>query len=243
MFEHCIFDLYGTLVDIHTEERAPALWEGLAENFTRWGAKYSPKELCDAYFSFVEQEEKAMGAGKGYDHESHPEIKLEPVFAMLFAAKGVQADAELVARAGRRFRQLSTIFIKLYDGVPEMLAALRKAGKGVWLLSNAQRLFTAYEMDTLGITDAFDGIYLSSDYGVKKPDSRFFSVLLQERGIDPEKAVMVGNDGKCDIAGAKAMGLATVYIRSDISPREELPDADFVLEEMDISKVQQFLLK
>lgn len=243
MFENCIFDLYGTLVDIHTEEKAPELWKGLAADFIGWGAKYTPEELRDAYFSLVEQEEQAMGAGKGDDHEAHPEIKLESVFRQLFAAKGVKADDDLILAAGRRFRQLSLIFIKLYDGVPEMLAALRKAGKNVWLLSNAQRMFTAFEMDTLGITDAFDGIYLSSDYGVKKPNSRFFGILLEEQKINPQTAVMVGNDGKCDIQGAKAVGLSTVYIHSDISPDEPMPDADFCLAEMNIPKVQEYLLR
>lgn len=243
MFEDCIFDLYGTLVDIRTEEKAPALWEKLAVDFAAWGANYKPKELETAYFSLVEQAEKAMGADKGDDHEAHPEIRLEPVFEKLLTSKGVMVDESLVLQAGRRFREHSLIYIKLYEGVPEMLAALKKAGKRVWLLSNAQRMFTAYEMDALGITGAFDGIYLSSDYGVKKPDSRFFRVLLREQGIDPRKAVMIGNDGTCDIMGAKALGLSTVYIRSDISPKEPMPDAHFCLPEMDISKVQAYLLE
>lgn len=242
MFEDCIFDLYGTLVDIRTEENAPALWEKLAKDFADYGADYTPEELKKAYFSLVEQAEKAMGAGKGDVHEAHPEIRLEPVFAKLLTDKGVNADSALALKVGRRFREYSMIFIKLYEGVPEMLAALKQAGKRVWLLSNAQRMFTVYEMDFLGITDAFDGIYLSSDYGVKKPDPRFFQVLLRERKIDPTKAVMVGNDGTCDILGAKAVGLSTVYIHSNISPEEPMPDADLCLSEMDISKVQTYLL-
>ena len=30
MYETCIFDLYGTLVDIHTDEKKEELWEKLA---------------------------------------------------------------------------------------------------------------------------------------------------------------------------------------------------------------------
>ena len=30
MYETCIFDLYGTLVDIRTDEEKPGLWEKLA---------------------------------------------------------------------------------------------------------------------------------------------------------------------------------------------------------------------
>lgn len=238
----CIFDLYGTLVDIRTDEEKPELWSALAEHYAALGAVYTPDALQKAYLRLVHQEEQRLGAGSADTHEAHPEIQLEHVFRAMFAEKGIPADEATVTAAGRRFRELSMAYIRLYPGVPELLKALRAAGKKIWLLSNAQRMFTAYEMDRLGITECFDGIYLSSDYGCKKPDSRFFRILLEERQIPAGSAVMIGNDGRCDIAGAKAVGLATVYIRSNISPKEALPEADCVLPEMDIPAVQKILL-
>lgn len=52
---------------------------------------------------------------------------------------------------------------------------------------------------------------------------------------------MIGNDGICDIQGAKAAGLAALYVRTDISPNEELPDADHVLEHMDMARITEIL--
>ena len=52
---------------------------------------------------------------------------------------------------------------------------------------------------------------------------------------------MTGNDGVCDIQGAREAGLSTVYIRSNISPEEPLPEADYVLEEMDLARVRTIL--
>ena len=52
---------------------------------------------------------------------------------------------------------------------------------------------------------------------------------------------MIGNDGVCDIQGARAVGLSTLYIRSNISPAEPLPKAEYVLEKMDLSLVQRIL--
>ena len=49
-YRTCIFDLYGTLVDIHTDENAPQVWEALAAHYSARGAVYRPKELRDAYF-------------------------------------------------------------------------------------------------------------------------------------------------------------------------------------------------
>lgn len=239
-FQDCIFDLYGTLVDIHTEERLPRLWERLSAWYAGQGADYEPDELQEMYFRTVREMEQ--GAPLRDDaHEAHPEIKLEEVFLRLFQAKDVNAAPELAVRTGELFRRESLIYIRLYDGAIELLKAIRAEGRRVWLLSNAQRIFTMYELRSLGLEEYFDGIYLSSDYGCKKPDRRFFEILLTERGIRPESAVMIGNDGVCDIAGARALGLSTVYIRSNISPIEPLPEADFVLETMDLHRLRKIL--
>ncbi len=47
-YQNCIFDLYGTLVDIHTDETSPQLWTRMAEAYRRSGALYRPGELRDA---------------------------------------------------------------------------------------------------------------------------------------------------------------------------------------------------
>ena len=240
-FQNCIFDLYGTLVDIHTDEKQPRLWEEMSVWYGDRGAKYQADELQDAYFRTVRALERGAAPLRDDAHEAHPEIRLEEVFRRLFLEKGVDADRDLAVRTGERFRRGSLDYIRLYDGAIELLTALRANGQGVWLLSNAQRIFTMYELQSLGLEAYFDGIYLSSDHGCKKPDRRFFEILLTGRGIRPESAVMIGNDGLCDIRGAQALGLATVYIRSNLSPREPLPEADFVLEKMDLYKLRRIL--
>ena len=240
-YKNCIFDLYGTLVDIHTDETRPALWKMMAARYREYGADYASEELRDAYFRTVRQMEGGTNPPRNDAHEAHPEIRLELVFQKLFWTKCVDAGLGLAIRAGAQFRKGSMEYIRLYDGAAELLKALRANGQGVWLLSNAQRIFTVYELQTLGIETLFDGIYLSSDYGCKKPDRRFFEVLLKERNIDRSHAVMIGNDGVCDIQGAQAAGLSTLYIRSNISPAEPLPEADYVLEEMDLRRVQAIL--
>ena len=175
-------------------------------------------------------------------HEAYPEIRIEEVFLALFKEKGVNADEVLVRHAGQFFRILSLDHLRLYDGTEEMLSALRKRGKKIYLLSNAQQIFTEYEMNALKITPYFDGIFISSEHGCKKPDTEFFEKLIRTCNIDRKGAVMIGNDGMCDIEGAKKAELATVYIRTEISPKEEFPEADYVLKEMDMKKLTEILL-
>ena len=236
----CVFDLYGTLVDIRTDEESPALWKAMAAYYAQRGAVYTPKALQKAYCDLVGEKEAGLAASD--THEAHPEIRIEDVFGALFERAGIAASREEAVAAGLYFRKQSTAYIRLYPGAKELLLALRQAGKGVYLLSNAQAIFTRWEMDELELTECFDAVFLSSDYGCKKPHPRFYGALLDAHHIAPETAVMIGNDGRCDTLGAKQVGMKTVYIRSNISPKEALPDADVALEAMDLQKVKRILL-
>lgn len=241
-YRNFIFDLYGTLVDIHTEEDTPRLWTAMAELYGKQGAVYRPDELRGAYLQAVKNAEAGLASPSGDAHEAHPEIQIELVFQQLFQTKGVTVGREQAIRTGQQFRRLSTEYIRLYDGAEALLKALRAHGCGVYLLSNAQSIFTTLELEELGLKPLFDGIYLSSDYGVKKPDRRFFDLLLKEENLDPRSSVMIGNDGTCDIQGGRAAGLSTLYIRSNLSPKEATPQADHVLDGMDLARVKEILL-
>lgn len=236
-YQNCIFDLYGTLVDLHTDELHPRLWKEMSALYRKHDANYTANELQKDYFRIAREMEQEPP----YIRETYPEIKIEEVFRRLFLKKGITAAPELCISVGEHLRKSSMEYIRLYDGTKEMLQALRSNGQGVWLLSNAQRVFTAPELKSLGIEELFDGIYLSSDYGCKKPSPRFFNTLLQERSIPVETAIMIGNDAVCDIQGARSVGLHTLYIRTDVPPDAPLPKADYALKEMDMNQVREIL--
>lgn len=212
-----IFDLYGTLVDIHTDE-SDLVWEKTALYCGYYGASYAGASLKAAFMAEMARRE----AQAGQSYELFPDIPFDSVLAELLRVKGVtERTEELALNAAQVFRISATEYIRLYEGVPEALAALRKKGFRLWLLSNAQRAFTAYELQHLGLTEQFDGIYLSSDYQCRKPDVRFFRALLEDQGLDPQKCLMIGNDRDTDIAGAKAAGLSTLYMHTNLTPAEQ----------------------
>lgn len=242
MYNTCIFDLYGTLVDIHTNEEQTYVWEKLSLFYNYYGAFYTPSDLKNTYCQITNK--RSSGSRFRQDsHEAFPELKLEEIFMELFTSKGIDQSMELAIHAGQFFRVLSTEYIRLYPHTLETLEALKKAGKKLYLLSNAQRIFTEYEMKALKLWDYFDSIFLSSDYGIKKPDPSFFQKLADTYNISPSGTIMIGNDGVCDIAGAKRAGWDTLYVHSNISPEETFPDATFILPEMDMKKIQKILLK
>ena len=212
-----VFDLYGTLVDIHTEED-DRVWEKTAFYFGFYGAHYTGSELKSAFQSAM----RAREAKAGQSYECFPDLPFEETMADLFRAKGVTENADTLGiNAAQLFRISSLDYIRLYPHALEALAKLRKAGYRLWLLSNAQAIFTAYELRLLGLGEQLDGIYLSSNYKCRKPDLRFYQALIEDRDLDVSKTMMIGNDRQTDIAGARAAGMATLYMHTDLTPRDQ----------------------
>ena len=212
-----IFDLYGTLVDIHTEEN-DLVWEKTALYFGFYGAQFTGAELRNQFQSAMQRRE----AQAGQTYECFPDIPFELVMAELFRSQGITENADTLGiNAAQLFRISSIEYLRLYPGALDALAFLRQKGYRLWLLSNAQRIFTAYELQAIGLGDQLDGIYISSDYRCRKPDKRFFRALLEEQRLDPNRCLMIGNDLHTDIGGAKAAGLDTLYMHTNLTPPDQ----------------------
>lgn len=220
-YENYIFDLYGTLVDIHTNEGKASLWKNMAHIYSMTGAHYTASELRKKYRYLCRQETLEMAERMKCDEEE-VEILLDNVFEKLFMDKGVHVDGGQLSQTIITFRSLSMCRIRLFEGVPELLLRLKKAGKKCFLLSNAQRTFTEAEMKLLGIFDSFDGILYSSDAGVKKPSKKFYDALFVKYHLQKETSVMVGNEYTADVLGAHEYGIDSIHVNED--PSGEKPD-------------------
>ena len=150
-YRHYLFDLYGTLVDIHTDEGKADFWKRVAAYYTAHGAAYHDAELRVAYKRLCDGETKRLQA---LYPKALIEIDLLPVFCALYTEKGVRPAPALPADTAWSFRRASTTHLRAYVGARELLEALRAAGKTVILLSNAQSCFTRPELDALGLRPA-----------------------------------------------------------------------------------------
>ena len=213
-----IFDLYGTLVDIHTDEN-DTVWEKTAFYFGFYGAHYTPAGLKAAFQAKL----RAREAKEGQSYECFPDIPFEEIMAELFRDKEIENAEALGINAAQLFRISSLEYVRLYPGVLEALARLRAKGCRLWLLSNAQRIFTEYELRHLGLGEQLDAIYISSDFRCRKPDVRFFNALIEGEGLNRENCLMIGNDRHTDIGGAQNAGLATLYMHTALTPADQAP--------------------
>lgn len=214
MYRNVLFDLYGTLVDIHTDEKKRYLWQKMSDFFRAYGAYYTPTALRQAYLHYVTQLESQLEG-------PYPEIQIELVFLQLYLDKGIHADPALIQSTGTVFRTISRSRLKLYPDVLDLLNGLKERHIGIYLLSNAQHLFTDPEMQMTGLLPFFDGVFYSSDIGCKKPDPTFMELLLSTYGLDKKECVMIGNEAASDVAVAEACGMDSIYLHTNLSPQGE----------------------
>lgn len=223
--KHAVFDLYGTLVDIHTDEEEKNFWKKLAKFLRRHGIHYEYKELRKEYARLCRKY-------SGILQEKYPDKKIEinisDVFYELCTLKNGRATREFADAFGYLFRAESRSYVRVYDGVYEMLDELHKMGVKVWLLSNAQAIFTVPELEALDLVKYFDGIAISSDAGFKKPDAAFAEYLFAkypDANITAEECLMVGNEFGSDGLVAENAGMNFLYVVSNLTPDSEKKEA------------------
>ena len=226
-YDNFIFDLYGTLVDIHTDENRPEFWKEIAGFYSCYGADYTPEQLQQKYFDFVMEQEHELAYKLAINY---PEIRLEKVFAKLLIKAPVHhdtdspvadmteeelTDSQWAKDLSNIFRTLSRDKLRLYPGVKETLDTIKKSGGKIYLLSNAQGLFTRPELEITGLTKYFDAIYISSENQMKKPQPQFMKKLLDEHKLTTTSCVMIGNEIQSDIGIAAACKVDSIFLNTD----------------------------
>ena len=80
-FKNYIFDFYGTLVDIETDESSPVLWDTMAQIYQSYGAHYTGESLQVRYKELVQQAEESIAKEK---QVTYPEVDLTVIFVQLY---------------------------------------------------------------------------------------------------------------------------------------------------------------
>jgi putative hydrolase of the HAD superfamily len=103
---------------------------------------------------------------------------------------------------------------EVFPDVRPTLAALRGRGLRLAVVSNFDgRLATICH--AVGLATAFDTIVMSGRTGYAKPDPRIFGAALDRLGVAASAALHVGDSEREDVAGARAAGIAALWLRRD----------------------------
>lgn len=203
-----VFDLYNTLVAIHTDEHREESWRTVVGFFAERGIYTDPFTLIKLY-----DESWAHQIVDLYETSEYtfPEGDITLVYKRMAKVLGGALSDEDAVLCAKIARKASIMYFDLFPGTMDMLNALKANGAKLYILSNAQSAFTPDEIAQSGIADRFDGILLSSDCGCRKPDTAFFDMLFKKYGLKKDETVMIGDDYENDGKGANDYGIKFVF--------------------------------
>jgi 2-haloacid dehalogenase len=199
------FDCYGTLVD----------WGGgIRSTLARLWPEADAGVLLERY------------------HEVEPRVQLQgslPYREVLGRALGLVAESEgLSLAAGDEHALAESLPIwPVFPEVPRALAELRDRGWSLGILSNTDPDLLAASLQAIGV--AVDLTITAAEAGSYKPAHGHWERFFADTGADRPHHVHVAASLFHDIAPARELGLAAVWInrlgeQSDVPRAGELPD-------------------
>ena len=114
--------------------------------------------------------------------------------------------------------------IGVVPGARVLVNDLKKAGIGVWGLSNWDRSLFPLAKDYCPILKELNGVVVSGFVGLRKPDPQIYRHALGDFGISAEHSVFI-DDKAMNIVGANAVGLRGIRFRDPRILRTRLIEA------------------
>lgn len=197
-FYHCLlFDVDGTLLDFHASEDA-AIRETLA------------------FFS-LPNDESAIAHYRGINDSlwaalERGEIRQEKLvvqrFASLLQDFGAQGDP---VKINDHYLTTLSEHAETFPNAPDVLKELAEVATLAVVSNGVERVQTG-RLERSGLSEMFDGIFISSRVGASKPSRRIIDYALDKLGVDNRsKVLMIGDSLKADIAGGTNAGIATCW--------------------------------
>lgn len=108
-----------------------------------------------------------------------------------------------------------------------ILHDLKKAGHPLYGLTNWSGETFPIARARYDFFNWFDGIVVSGDEGMIKPDPKLYETLLERYDIDPKRAVFI-DDNKANVDAAEALGIHGIHFHSPAQLRAELVALGFL---------------
>jgi HAD superfamily hydrolase (TIGR01509 family) len=121
--------------------------------------------------------------------------------------------------------------------IQEVVQGLHSRVKLAVISNTRSHILIEETVKNLGLLGCFDPFVTSVSSGFRKPSPRIFQNVLDVWKLPPEQIVMIDDSPSNDVAGAKAVGMKTIWLKVDLSEAAVVkPDAE-ASEAKDITKI------
>jgi putative hydrolase of the HAD superfamily len=169
------------------------------------------------------------------------EIEYPGMVRELLASFGVELSEEELGRFLEAEHAAWEPARQLGDSTHALLDSLRGRGLRTGLVSNAfdPGWLLHSDLERMGLATRLDVAVFSSEVGKRKPHEAIFTAALEPLGVEPGRALFVGDRRFEDVRGAKEAGMTTVqalWFRADEDERGLDPDYE-AFTQMDVLNV------
>jgi HAD superfamily hydrolase (TIGR01509 family) len=178
-------------------------WARVADALTRHGAAVAAAVLAKAEQKATRDIDDAHTIGSTDDR-----ARGWLYFNLVLKHAGVEQSAGTDAALAelRDYHRRDNLWEHVEPDVAPALAALRGRGLKLVVVSNANGRLK-HLFDRVELTQWFDHVLDSHEWGVEKPDPRLFALALEQSRSDASRTVHVGDLYHVDVVGARRAGL------------------------------------
>ena len=202
MHNNFLFDLDQTLLDFHASE-----YKALGIVLRSCGLSFSD----DIYSAF-----------KAYNKFLWQELEKGSISRTELFTKRFQYVFSLTPEdsSGLDPLKINDDFIKtmsvngvLMDGAFRFVKKLKENIEDcrIYIASNGATINAKGRIASTGLERYIDGLFISEDMGVTKPDAAFFDMCLEKIGEPKSSCIMIGDSLSSDMLGAKNASLTSLW--------------------------------
>ncbi len=178
---------------------------------------------------FIEYYHAACRTQIAASKETQREHSFDDRFALALRLAGVDAipDATALRRMSDALGREVTKGTLLLDYAGEVVETLARSYRLGVVSNYPHGPVVGWSLERFGLLRHFEKVVVSSDTGWMKPHADCYAPALAALPAPPGKTLMVGDDLRNDVKGAKALGLHTAWIAPKATSVD--PDVDIHL--------------
>jgi 2-haloalkanoic acid dehalogenase type II len=212
MIKAVVFDLYGTLVGGNVRGKGEDLDMALSRILRRAN--------CEVYYQEVEAARHMVFF---IDYPRGRADTPKQFYSKVLERLEIPSDPKLVDKLARKATELERV--RLYEDAVPTANALKSQGiKTAVLTTVPSWLFRhVFEDNDMNI----DFICTAKEAKAVKPNPQIYRTVLQEFGVKPNEALMVGDTPEIDIIPPKKLGMKTALLCR--KEKKALKEADYII--------------
>lgn len=197
-----------------------------------------------AEFHYLAWKKIADKEGIAFDKVINERLKgvsrMDSLQIIMERSERAYSEEELDALATEKNEYYKTLLETLtpesiLEGIPDLLDELKQAGIRVGVCSASRN--TAYILEKLGLSEAFEEVVTGNDTTHSKPDPEGMLLAADRMGVEPANCVVI-EDAFAGVQAARSAGMKSMGIGQKLT----LHNADYVLPEtkyLTLSKLKQ----